>query len=99
MRSRTGIAACAAAAVWLLGLVRLASAESVVFDNMGGASSGAADTSVDPVISATFNTGASPLHVDVALSLSVALPYEYKGDTYTVSLEAAFLFPTYRSTR
>jgi hypothetical protein len=87
MRSRTGIAACAAAAVWLLGLVKLASAESIVFDSMGGASSGAADTSVDPAISASFNTGASPLHVDVALSLSVALPYEYKGDTYTVSLD------------
>jgi PEP-CTERM motif len=87
MRSRTGIAACAAAAIWLLGLVRLASAESVVFDSLGGASSGAADTSVGPVISGTFNTGASPLHVDVALSLSVALPYEDKGDTYTVSLD------------
>jgi hypothetical protein len=70
-----------------LGLVRLASAESVVFDSLGGASSGAADTSVGPVISGTFNTGASPLHVDVALSLSVALPYEDKGDTYTVSLD------------
>lgn len=87
MRSRTGIAACAAAAVWLLGLVRFASAESVVFDSLGRANSDAADTSVDRVISATFNTGASPIHVDVALSLSVALPYEYKGDTYTVSLD------------
>jgi PEP-CTERM motif len=87
MRSRTGIAACAAAAVWLLGLVSLASAESVVFDSLGGASSGAADTSVGPIISGTFDTGASPLRVDVALSLSVALPYEYQGDTYTVSLD------------
>lgn len=87
MRSRTGIAACAAAAVCLLGLVRIASAEPVVFDSLGGANSGAADTSVDRIISGTFNTGASPLHVDVALSLSVAVPYEYKGDTYTVSLD------------
>jgi hypothetical protein len=87
MRSRTGIAAFAAAAVWLLGLVSSASAGSVVFDSLGGASSGAADTSVDPVISGTFDTGASPLRVDVALSLSVALPYEDQGDTYTVSLD------------
>jgi hypothetical protein len=87
MRSRTGIAACAAAAVWLLALASSASAESVVFDSLGGANSGAADTSVDSIISGTFNTGASPLHVDVALSLSVAVPYEHKGDTYTVSLD------------
>jgi hypothetical protein len=87
MRSRTGIAACAAAAVWLLGLVGSASAESVVFDSLDGAKSGAADTSIDPAISATFNTGASPLHVDVALSLSVAVPDEQKGDTYTISLD------------
>jgi hypothetical protein len=86
MRSRTTIAACAASAVWLLGLVSSASAESVVFDSLGGAKSGAAaDTSIDPAIAATFNTGASPLHVDVALSLSVA--DEYQGDTYTVSLD------------
>src|SRR5580693_9465188 len=87
MRSRTGIAACAAAAVWLLGLVGSASAESVVSDSLDGAKSGAADTSIDPAISATFNTGASPLHVDVALSLSVAVPDEQKGDTYTISLD------------
>ena len=87
MRSRTGLAACAAAAVWLLGLVSLASAKSVVFDSLGGANGGAADTSVDRVIAGTFKTGASPLHVDVALSLSVAVPFEHKGDTYTVSLD------------
>ena len=87
MRSRTGIAVCAAAAVWLLGLVGSASADSVVFDSLDGANSGAADTSIDPAISATFNTGASPLHVDVALSLSVAVPDEQKGDTYTISLD------------
>ncbi len=69
------------------GLVSSASAELVVFDSLGGASSGAADTSVDPAISGTFDTGASPLRVDVALSLSVALPYEDQGDTYTVSLD------------
>ncbi len=85
MRSRTGIAACAAAAVWLLGLVNLASAESVVFDSLGGARSGAADTSIDPIIAATFKTGASPLRVDVALSLSAAIPET--GDAYTVSLD------------
>ena len=87
MRSRTGIAAFAAAAVWLLGLVSPASAEPVVFDSLAGANSGAADTSVGPVIAGTFNTGASLLHVDVALSLSIAVPYEHKGDTYTVSLD------------
>jgi hypothetical protein len=90
MRSRTGVAACAATAVWLLALVRLASAESVIFDSMGGAHSGEADTSVDPVMAATFNTGASRLHVDVALSLSADIFDIFEGgegDAYTVSLD------------
>src|SRR5580698_11659844 len=63
MRSRTGIAACAAAAVWLFGLVRFASAEPVIFDSLGGANSGAANTSIDPVISGPFRTGGFPLRV------------------------------------
>jgi hypothetical protein len=87
MRSRTGIAACAAAAVWLLGLVRCASAGSVVFDSLGGANAGEADTSIGPVMSATFKTGASPLHVDVALSLSRAVPQLGEGGSFTVSLD------------
>ncbi|MGB7974283.1 MAG: PEP-CTERM sorting domain-containing protein [Roseiarcus sp.] len=86
MRSRTGIAACAAAAAWLLGLVDVASAGSVVFDSLGGANSGEADTSIDPpAMSATFKTGAAPRHIDVALSLSAAIPEP--GDAYTVSLD------------
>jgi hypothetical protein len=87
MRSRTGIAACVASAVWLLGVVRCASAESVVFDSLGGANASAADTSIEPVISASFETGASPLHVDVALSLSRAVPELGEGGSYTVSLD------------
>jgi hypothetical protein len=87
MRSRTGIAACVAAA-WLLGLVRFASAEAVVFDSLGGAGSGAANTSIDPIIAATFSTGASPLHgVDVALLLSADIFDGGAGDAYTVSLD------------
>jgi PEP-CTERM motif len=85
MRSRMGIAACAATTVWLLGLVRFASAEPVVFDSLGGPDADAANTAIEPIMAATFSTGASPLHVDVALSLSDALPRE--GDTYTISLE------------
>jgi hypothetical protein len=87
MRSRTGIAACAAAAVWLLASVGFASAQSVVFDSLGGAPSGVANTSIDPIISATFKTGASPLHVDVALLVSADIPEDGEGDTYTVSLD------------
>ena len=87
MRSRTGIAACAAAAVWLFGLVRFASAEPVIFDSLGGANSGAANTSIDPVISGTFKTGASPLRVDVALVLSADIFEGGEGDSYTISLD------------
>jgi hypothetical protein len=88
MRSRTAIVACAATAVWLLGLVRFASAETVVFDSLGGASSGvAADTSIDPIMAATFSTGASPLHiVDVALLLSADIAAGGDG-SYSVSLD------------
>ena len=88
MRSRIGIAACAATAIWLLGPVTVASARTVVFDSLGGANLGdAADTNIDPVMSATFKTGASPINVDVALFLSADIPEGGRGDTYTVSLD------------
>jgi hypothetical protein len=84
MRSRMGIAACVATAVWLLG-VGFASAQSVLFDSLGGANSGAADTSIDPIMSATFKTGASPRHVAVALSLFAVAPDE--GGDYRINLD------------
>jgi hypothetical protein len=89
MRSRTGIAVCAATAVWLLGLVRLASADSVVFDSLGGADSGmAANTAIEPIMAATFKTGASPLHiVDVSLLLSTDMADGGEGGSYSVSLD------------
>jgi len=79
-----GSAACAAIAAWLLG-VGLASAESVIFDSLGSANSGAANTSVDATMSATFKTGGVPRHVDMALSLSA--PIAYDGGDYTISLD------------
>lgn len=85
MRSRTGSAACAAAAVLLLAFARPASAGAVIFDSLDSPNSGEANTSIDPIISATFSTGASAVRVDVALLLSAVIPDD--GDTYTISLD------------
>ncbi len=89
MRFRTLVAPCAAASLSLSLLATAASAEGVVFDSLDGVTSSAAFAGgIDPVISATFNTEASPVRVDVALLLRDRFPENGEpGDTYTVSLD------------
>ncbi|HEY5206833.1 MAG TPA: PEP-CTERM sorting domain-containing protein [Roseiarcus sp.] len=87
MRFRTFVATCAAASLSVL--ATSASAEGVVFDSLGGVTSSAAFAGgIDPVISATFNTGTAPARVDVALLLRDRFPeYGEPSDTLTVSLD------------
>ena len=87
MRFRTFVATCAAASFSLFALA--ASASSVVFDSLDGVTSSAAFTGwIDPVISGTFNTETTPVHVDVALLLRDYFPENGEaGDTYAVSLD------------
>jgi PEP-CTERM motif-containing protein len=89
MRFRTFVATWAAAFWSLPLLATTASAGSVLFDSLGGViSSGAYAGWIDPVISGTFNTEATPLRVDVALPLRDYFPeFDEPGDTYTVSLD------------
>jgi hypothetical protein len=89
MRFRTLVAPCAAASLSLSLLATAASAEGVVFDSLDGVTSSAAFAGgIDPVISATFSTEASPVRVDVALLLRDRFPENGEpGETYTVSLD------------
>jgi hypothetical protein len=89
MRFRTLVAACAAAFLSLPVLATTPSAGSVLFDSLGGViSSGAYAGWIDPVISGTFNTEATPVRVNVALLLRDYFPeFDEPGDTYTVSLD------------
>ena len=89
MRFLTLLATCAAASLSLSALATAATAEGVVFDSLDGVTSSAAFAGgIDPVISATFNTGTVPARVDVALLLRDRFPeYGEPGDTYTVSLD------------
>jgi hypothetical protein len=89
MRFRTLVATCAAAFLPLAVLATTASAGSVLFDSLDGVMmSGAYAGWIDPVISGTFNTEATPVRVNVALSLRDYFPeFDEPGDTYTVSLD------------
>ena len=89
MRFRTLIATCAAAFFSLPVLATSASAGSVLFDSLDGVISGGAYAGgIDPVISGTFSTAATPVRVNVALSLrDYFLEFNEPGDTYTVSLD------------
>src|ERR1700677_3175456 len=89
MRFRTFFAACAAAFLSLSAFARTASAGGVLFDSLDGViSSGAYAGWIDPVISGTFDTEATPVRVDVALSLRDYFPeFAEPGDTYTVSFD------------
>ena len=89
MRFRTLVATCAAVSVSLSAFATAASAHSVLFDSLGGATSSAAFAGgIDPVMSATFDTGAAPVRVDVALLLRDGFPrHGAPSDTYTVSLD------------
>lgn len=85
MRFRTLVATCAVS----LSLASVASADSVLFDSLGGETSSAAFAGgIDPVMSATFNTGAASVRVDVSLLLRAGLPeLGAPSDTFTVSLD------------
>lgn len=67
-----------------------ASAGAVVFDSLdsGTASTAYATVDLDPSMSATFKTGASSLHVEVALLLSAPFPEDVEpDDTVTINLD------------
>jgi hypothetical protein len=89
MRFRTLVAASAAASLSLSALATAASARNVLFDSLGGViSSGAYTGWIDPTISGTFNTEATPVRVNVALLLRDYFPeFDEPADTYTVSLD------------
>jgi hypothetical protein len=76
----------------LFALVAFASpawATAVVFDSLDDVTAGSAYAGgIDPVMSGTFNTGATPVRVDVTLLLRDRFPQDgAAGDTYTVSLD------------
>jgi hypothetical protein len=76
----------------LFALVAFASpawATAVVFDSLDDVTAGSAYAGgIDPVMSGTFNTGATPVRVDVTLLLRDSFPQDgAAGDTYTVSLD------------
>lgn len=90
MRCRALVASCSGAIV--LSLIAFASpawAGTVIFDSLKGTTSSAAYAGgIDPVMSATFSTGASPVGVDVALLLFDGFLGEgERSATYTVSLD------------
>jgi hypothetical protein len=86
MRFCTTAAACATVSSFLSMLASPVSAGAVIFDSLDSATSSAAFAAgIDPVMSATFNTGATPVRVDVALLLREE--YGQPGDTYTISLD------------
>jgi hypothetical protein len=89
MRFRAFVAKCALAFVTLSVLAPKASAGSVLFDSLdGGISSGAYTGWIDPVISGTFDTQATPVRVKIVLLLRDYFPeFDEPGDTYTVSLD------------
>jgi hypothetical protein len=88
MSCRALVAASAAAAFSLIAFGAPVSAGRVIFDSLDSANSGVAYTAIDPIMAATFNTGASPVRVHIALMLSAPFPEDGgPHDTYTVSLD------------
>jgi PEP-CTERM motif len=89
MRFRTLVATRAAVFLSLSALATTASADSVLFDSLDGPTSSAAFAGgVESVMSATFDSGAAPVRVDVALLLRDGFPgFGAPSDTYTVSLD------------
>jgi hypothetical protein len=73
----------------LSALATAASAASVVFDSLNGATSRPAFAGgIDPIISGTFNTEGTPVRVDVSLLLRDYFPEDGgSSDTYTVILD------------
>ena len=87
MRSRT-LATGWAATAFTLAFTASAPAAAIIFDSLNGATSFAATTIFGLPLAATFTTGASPVRVDVALSLSsIYLAGPHSDDSYTVSLD------------
>jgi hypothetical protein len=88
MRFRT-LVATFAVSLSLSALATAASADGVLFDSLGGATSSAAFAGgIDPVISATFDTGATAVRVNVELLLRVGFPESgAPNGTYRVSLD------------
>ncbi len=70
-------------------LATTSSARGVLFNSLNGTMTSAAFAGgIEPVMSATFSTGATPVRVDVALLLRDDLPnFAEPNDTYTVSLD------------
>jgi PEP-CTERM motif len=90
MRFRRVFAAtCVAASLSVSALSKTASATGVLFDSLDSAASSAAYAGgIDPVMSATFSTGAASVRVSVALSLFNGFLGEGgESATYTVSLD------------
>jgi hypothetical protein len=89
MQFRSGVTAGVATVFSLIVFVSPAWATAVVFDSLDGVTSSSAFVgAIDPVMSGTFNTGATPVRVDVTLLLRDRFPQEGEsGDTYTVSLD------------
>jgi hypothetical protein len=89
MQSGTRITAGVATVFSLIAFVSPVWATGVVFDSLDGVTSSSAFAGgIDPVMSGTFNTGDTPVRVDVALLLRDRFPEDgYPGDTYTVSLD------------
>jgi hypothetical protein len=89
MQSGTRITAGVATVFSLIAFVSPVWATGVVFDSLDGVTSSSAFAGgIDPVMSGTFNTGDTPVRVDVALLLRGRFPEDGEpGDTYTVSLD------------
>ena len=89
MRSRSTFATRLMAALALNALAWPALATETIFDSLNGATSSAAYAGgIDPLMSATFSTRASPVRVGVALSLFDGFLGEGEPSaTYTVSLD------------
>jgi hypothetical protein len=89
MQFRSEVAAGVATVFSLIASISPAWATAVVFESLDGVTSSSAFAgAIDPVMSGTFNTGSTPVRVDVALLLRERFPENGEpGDTYTVSLD------------
>jgi hypothetical protein len=94
MQFRLGVTMGVATVFSLIVFSSPASAGTVIFDSLDGETSNSAFAGgIDTVMSASFNTGASPGRVDVALLLRDRVPEDAEsGDTYAVSLEGGIPF-------
>jgi PEP-CTERM motif len=89
MQSATKVTAGVATLFALVVSASPAWATSVIFDSLDGVTGSSAYAGgIDPMMSGTFNTGATHVSVDVTLLLKDGFPQDgAAGDTYTVSLD------------